>query len=76
MIDSPGAELGGRDWVSYHLILFILYHMDLKFTPALYSKRLSALKKGRDLEFDINILNQNWLDMPCDCVTELMGDTL
>lgn len=50
--------------------------MDLKFTPALYSKRLSALKKGRDLEFDINILNQNWLDMPCDCVTELMGDTL
>lgn len=71
MIDSPGAELGGRDWVSYLLILFILSSfMDLKFTPALYSKRLSALKKGRDLEFDINILNQNWLDMPCGCITE------
>lgn len=76
MIDSPGAELGGRDRVSYLLILFILYHMGLKFTPVLSSKSLSALKKGRDLEFDSNNLNQNRLDVPCGCITELMGDTL
>lgn len=76
MIDSPGAELGGRDGVSYLLVLFILYHMGLKFTPALSSKSLSALNKGSDLEFDSNNLNQNRLAMPCGCVTELMGDTL
>lgn len=51
-------ELGGRDWVSYLLILLIFYHLDLKFTLALYSKALSSLKKrGRDFEFDINVLN-------------------
>lgn len=52
--------------------------LDLKFTLALYSKGLSSLKKkkrGRDFEVNMNVLNWNWLGVPCDWGTEFMGDT-
>lgn len=66
-----------RDLLSGLSHFFIPFRMEFRFTLVLYSKGLySVEERGRDFEFDINFLKQNWRDVPQDRGRGGIKDTL